>query len=68
MAFGKREGSLLHGCQREHRPGSDDDDDDDDLSPQWESPTGIRAVFQTSDLLCTRRGVELIETESRIHT
>lgn len=24
---------MLHGCQHEHRQGSDDNDDDDDLSP-----------------------------------
>lgn len=55
-----------------HRPGSDDDDDDvddHDLSPSvGESDWHPCCFFQTGDLLCTRRGVELIETESRIHT
>ena len=71
------EGSLLHGCQHKHTRGSDDgnddededeDDDDDDLPHPFRSQTGIHAVFQTFHLLCTRRGVELIKTESRIHT
>lgn len=48
--------------------GGGSDDDDEDLSPTplfWESQTGIHAVSQTCHLLCTRRGVELIKTESR---
>lgn len=67
MAFGKREGSLLHGCQCVHRPGSDDDDDDLS-SPVGESDWHPCCFFRLVTFYVHAEGVELIETESRIHT
>lgn len=51
------EGSLLHGCQHEHRRGSDDDHDN--LSA--EGQTGIHACFSDLPPSLMRRGVELIK-------